>query len=64
MSMSELKKQRLLKGLTQIHVSKKTGIHHSTLSLIENGWQKPTADQILRLVKALEIDKEILFPKE
>ena len=64
MIMSELKKQRLLKGWTQLELAKRSGIHQVTISLLENGYKKPGLNEIIRLTKALEVDATTLFTSE
>ena len=48
-------------GLTQLDVSKKTGINRSILSKFENMEQTPSLEQLEFLCDALEIDPAFLF---
>ena len=51
-----LKEARLAKGLTQIQVAKKAGLHPNTYAKIERGISKPLPASIKSLIKALDID--------
>lgn len=44
------------KGLTQVEVAEKAGIHPNTYAKIERGINKPSPESIKKLVKVLSID--------
>ncbi len=56
-----IKATRLQQNLTQLEVSKKTGINRSVLSKIETGEQTPSLEQLQLLCETLEIDPITLF---
>ena len=56
-----IKATRLQLKLTQLEVSKKTGINRSVLSKIETGEQAPSLEQLQLLCETLEIDPITLF---
>lgn len=47
---------RKKKGLTQVEVAEKAGIHPNTYAKIERGINKPSPESIKALVKVLGID--------
>lgn len=49
-------KARLQKGLTQIEVAKKAGVHPNTYAKIERGEQNPTFPTIKKVAKVLDIN--------
>jgi transcriptional regulator with XRE-family HTH domain len=55
-----LKEAQLKKNLTQFDLRIKSGIHQSKISLIENGFIRPSPEEIERLCKALMIEKDVL----
>jgi DNA-binding Xre family transcriptional regulator len=61
MQMSKLKRVRLLQGMTQVDLTKKTGIYYTTISRIENGVVKPTPVQMERICKALRCEPQDIF---
>ena len=60
--MEKLKAIRFYKGLRQWDLAIKTGISQTTISLIENGYTKPTERQKEILAAALEESPDELFP--
>jgi transcriptional regulator with XRE-family HTH domain len=62
--MSPLKKRRLLKGLTQLEVSQKSGIPQSRLSLIENNWVTPKEWEKKEITRVLQVEKESIFEEK
>ena len=56
-----IKATRLEQKLTQLDVSKKTGINRSVLSKIETGEQTPSLEQLQLLCDALQLDPVTLF---
>jgi len=62
--MNRIKQIRILKGITQLELMKMTGIHYSQISLIENGYRKPSEKIKKLLAKALKVKKSWLFPEE
>ncbi len=60
--MNELKKIRMLdKEITQFELSRRSGVHPSRLSLIENKLTKPTANEVRRISEALGMLPEEVF---
>lgn len=51
-----LKEARNLKGLTQVEVADKAGIHPNTYAKIERGENMPSPDSIKKLLKVLDIE--------
>ncbi len=52
--MNELKKKRLLSGLTQNDIEMLTGIPQSKLSLVERGYRKPNPEELEKLSEVLK----------
>jgi transcriptional regulator with XRE-family HTH domain len=50
------KEARLKKGLTQVEVAKRAGLHPNTYAKLERGPQKPEFPTVKKLAKALDID--------
>lgn len=50
------KKAREKKGLTQLEVAEKSGVHVNTYARFERGDQEPTFPTIKKLAKVLDID--------
>ena len=61
---NRLKEARFFANKPQIKLWLETGIHYSTISRIECGYIEPTEKQKRKLAKALNVDKDWLFPKE
>lgn len=62
--MSELKKIRILdKKISQFELSRRSGVHPSRLSLIENDLAVPTANERKRIAEALGLDAGEIFGK-
>lgn len=60
-----LKEARTRKGWTQERLSEASGVHQTTISLLERGGtDSPTWDVVARLCKALGAKPEQLFPVE
>ncbi|MDV7767821.1 helix-turn-helix domain-containing protein [Peribacillus sp. CSMR9] len=58
---NKIRKKRLEKGWTQFELAEKSGVPQSTISQIERGNRKyPTHENIMKIVKALEITVEEL----
>jgi len=53
--MIELKHARLLRGMTQIQLRKKSSVHNTTISYLERGLVKPRPDQIEKIEAALDM---------
>jgi transcriptional regulator with XRE-family HTH domain len=51
-----LKEARNLKGLTQVEVADKAGIHPNTYAKIERGENMPSPESIKKLLKVLDIE--------
>lgn len=47
---------RRSKGLTQVELAKKSGVHSNTIAKIEQGIQQPSYPTIKKLSKVLDID--------
>ncbi|MGE7609679.1 helix-turn-helix domain-containing protein [Peribacillus frigoritolerans] len=59
--MNKIKEKRLEKGWTQFELAEKSGVPQSTISQIERGNRKyPTHENIMKIVKAMEITVEEL----
>jgi transcriptional regulator with XRE-family HTH domain len=54
---------RLERGITQRWLSRETGIYHSRLSEIENGWRNVRPDELAKLENALPKLKELMAQK-
>ena len=52
-------RQRL--GLLQVEIARRTGIHHSRMSLIERGWVTPRRDELAALSIALGTSLDALL---
>jgi len=59
---NRLKEARFFKKKTQVQLYLETGIHFSTISRIEGGYVQPSKEQRIKLVSALGVDEEWLFP--
>ncbi|WP_048883004.1 helix-turn-helix domain-containing protein [Bacillus sp. 445_BSPC] len=58
---NKIREKRLEKGWTQFELAEKSGVPQSTISQIERGNRKyPTHENIMKIVKALEITVEEL----
>jgi transcriptional regulator with XRE-family HTH domain len=42
-------------GWSQSELARKSGLHSTTISQIENGWLRPYPSQIKKLAKALDV---------
>lgn len=51
-----LKEARLKKGLTQVELAAKAGIHSNSYAKIERGESKPSPESIKKLIRVLDID--------
>jgi len=49
------------KGLTQVEVAQKAGLHPNTYAKIERGVAKPAPSSIKKLARALDIDSSKIF---
>ncbi len=61
---SEMRKQRLLKGKTLDDMFIQTDISIPKLSRIERGIFKPSEKEKRLISKALKVEKNLLFPKK
>lgn len=52
---------RCWRSMTQLDLSKKSGIHRPTITLIEEGKQQPSIVHLLKLSIALDCGLEALF---
>ena len=60
--MNDLRRIRIIeKKISQFGLSRKSGVHPSRISLIENDRATPTANEMNRLSKALGVVPEELF---
>ena len=63
--MSDLKKIRVLdKKISQFELSRRSGVHPSRLSLLENDLTTPTMNERKLIAEALGIPAEEIFGKE
>lgn len=56
-----LKIEIIQKGVPQVRVAKKLGIHPSRLSGIVNGWARPTEEQMQKIAEYLGRTVEEVF---
>lgn len=61
--MNKLRELRFLKGLTQIELEKRTGVHRTSISPIENGYVEPSPEQKKKLAEALDVDIVDIWPQ-
>lgn len=61
---NNLKKYRLLAGLSQEKLAEKSGLHRTYISGIECYRRSISLENIQRIADALEIDTYLLFVKE
>ncbi|MEK4403496.1 helix-turn-helix transcriptional regulator [Sporosarcina sp. FSL K6-6792] len=59
-----LKKIRLAKGMTQLHLAKKLGISNMAYSRMESGKTKIDAEILKVLSKVLDVKVEVFFTNE
>ncbi len=50
-----LKQARLRRGLTQVELAEKVGVHKITISRLERGDRQPSMRMLQRLAKALSV---------
>ena len=62
--LSNLRRNRILQGKTQLDLMLESGVHQTFISLFENGYRKPSEIQKKNLAKALEVPENELFPEE
>lgn len=60
---NRLREERLLRGLTQLELAKRTDIHPVEISRIERGVVKPYPGWRKRLAAALNVPEYELFPE-
>lgn len=58
----QIRKFRLLKGLTQKELGLKVGVKHNTISSYESGTNEPEQNILFALAKALDISIDDFFP--
>lgn len=58
LNLYEIRRQR---GISQLELSKRSGVSYGYISELENGIKSPTIDTICKLAKALEVDPSELF---
>ena len=56
-----VREKRLKLGLTQIQLATKTGIFHSVISRLENGYGVPNANSLRKLAEPLGLDADMLI---
>lgn len=61
MAMNKLREIRVIRRVTQFQLRLLSGIHQSRISLIENGFIEPRADERQRLAKALGVSPEKIW---
>jgi len=61
--LNKLRELRFLKGLTQIELEKRTGVHRTSISPIENGYVEPSPEQKKKLAEALDVDIVDIWPQ-
>jgi transcriptional regulator with XRE-family HTH domain len=60
---NQIRKYRLVLGLTQLEVARSLGIRSATFSSWERGLTCPTGPMLLRLAKVLNTLAEALYPQ-
>ena len=60
----ELKLERIRRGILQREVAARIGMSPAMLSDFENGWRKPTAQQLEQILEAIGITPEELAHTE
>jgi len=58
---NRLKEGRFFQKLTQIHLSRLSGINPTRISLLENGWIQPRGDEIIKLSEILKLKPDEIF---
>ena len=53
--MNRLREVRVIKRITQFQLALMTGLYASKISLIENGFVEPSADEMRKIAKALGV---------
>ena len=61
--MNQLRKVRFLKGLTQLRLQLRSGIHRTHISFFENGLLEPTTEEKKKLAKALRMQVWEIWPE-
>lgn len=61
--MEELKAIRLRHGLSQVDLSKRSGVAQNTISDIETGRRNPRPSTLRKLAKALDVDVGDFYPE-
>lgn len=56
-----LKEIRRQRGISQLELSRRSGVSYGYISELENGMKSPTIDTICKLSKALDCKPEELF---
>src|ERR1035437_3464648 len=59
---TNLKALRLQAGLTQVQLSKASGVSQGTITGYEHDLQRPSAEKLAALAKALSVPMEALVP--
>ena len=59
---TRLQELRFKRNISQLQVSIETGIHFSSLSRLENGWSRGTAEQRRKIAKFFKVRECWLFP--
>ena len=57
-----LKKLQIDMGVTGKDLARLTGIHHSTISRITNGWLRPSERQAEAICSILGVSRDEIFP--
>lgn len=59
-----LRKIRLAKGVTQLHIAKKLNVTSMTYSRLESGESKIDVERLRVIAKALDVEVHIFFDSE
>jgi len=62
--LSNLRRNRILQGKTQLDLMLESGVHQTFISLFENGYRKPNKIQKKNLAKALKVPENELFSED
>ena len=57
---TRLKAARLERGRLQVDIATAAGVNQGRLSLMENGWVRPTPRQLRRIATALGVEPNLL----
>jgi transcriptional regulator with XRE-family HTH domain len=59
----DLREYRIVAGLTQVQLAKRTNIHRTEISLLERGKREPRMATLIKLASALNVPLERLYER-